>query len=386
MNLPPVCERRERLRHKNVSRSSQHRPARTCRVGTLGSFFGRGVVKKISQGVVVGAEVAPEQPLYAQANGKWFKCPCGMAFDHPPALTIHQRFCRGIGRPNDVSDNQGGEALHDPIDLVEVEAEEDDISDLDHIDNGGRPVKRRKYDGKPKQSGLRQGMKRTPHSLLFKFRVALEYEAFWGDRDRGLLTDPLKHTSEYFNGLSMSNIYNWWRKMGELKRQLTHETCGGRVQSNRSGRIVCFSSAAARRMTLHPGRGAVYLAAEAELYTKFKAERREGKRLNERYLCVNMRKLIRQHYGDEPADKFKASYGWVWRFARRHDISLRRATNHKHQSVRERLPKIKRWHARLRLRLKTGPPTKLDPKWGRWLPHNRLSIDQVCHISVFEVF
>ena len=40
-----------------------------------------------------------------------------------------------------------------------------------------------------------------------------------------------------------------------------------------------------------------------------------------------------------------------------------------------RLPKIRRWHARLRRRLKRGDT--VDPKWGRWLPRNRLAGDQV---------
>ena len=144
------------------------------------------------------------------------------------------------------------------------------------------------------------------------------------------------------------------------------------------GKLVAFSSKAARRMSLHPGRGAVFAPAEVDLYSMFQARRKKGLRVNERWLCVQMKKLVRTHYGDEPADKFRGSYGWVWRFARRHDISLRRSNNHKNTSVMERLPKIKRWHARLRRRLRTGPPSNVHVKWGRWLPKNRLNVDQVC--------
>lgn len=57
--------------------------------------------------------------------------------------------------------------------------------------------------------------------------------------------------------------------------------------------------------------------------------------------------------------------------------SHRRANNNKNQSVEERLPQIRRWHARLRVRLQDAPPFKLHPVWGRWLPENRLSVDQV---------
>ena len=99
--------------------------------------------------------------------------------------------------------------------------------------------------------------------------------------------------------------------------------------------------------------------------------------MTERWLAVRMKQLVRSQYGNEPADKFRASYGWLGRFASRYNLSLRRANNHKHQSVEVRLPKIKRWHARFRRRLKACNPETLHPKWGRWLPRDRLSIDQV---------
>lgn len=53
-------------------------------------------------------------------------------------------------------------------------------------------------------------------------------------------------------------------------------------------------------MTLHKGRQAEFAAAEEELFALFKRERREGRRVNERWLCVHMRKLIQSHYGEEP--------------------------------------------------------------------------------------
>lgn len=55
----------------------------------------------------------------------------------------------------------------------------------------------------------------------------------------------------------------------------------------------------------------------------------------------------------------------------------KKRANYKHESVEVRLPKIKRWHARLRMRLKDTPPAKLHLVWGTWLPENRLSIGQV---------
>ncbi|KAL3909761.1 MAG: hypothetical protein SGPRY_009312 [Prymnesium sp.] len=55
---------------------------------------------------------------------------------------------------------------------------------------------------------------------------------------------------------------------------------------------------------------------EVELYQLFKEQRstdknmselRMFKRVKERWLVVMMRKIIREHFGDEPADKFKDS-------------------------------------------------------------------------------
>ena len=88
-----------------------------------------------------------------------------------------------------------------------------------------------------------------------------------------------------------------------------------------------------------------------------------------------MKRLVREHYGDDAADTFKASKLWLIQFARRFGISLRRKSNAKAEPVEVRLPKIKRWHARLRRRLKRGDT--IDPVYGRWLPRNRLSHDQV---------
>ena len=63
-------------------------------------------------------------------------------------------------------------------------------------------------------------------------------------------------------------------------------------------------------------------------------------------------------------------------FTTYYSMSLRKGTNNKNTSVEDRKHKCQRWHARFRRRLQSGIGKK-DPKWGRWLPKNRLSIDQV---------
>ena len=237
--------------------------------------------------------------------------------------------------------------------------------------------KMRKNDGQPKKSGMRHGGSKTPYTIMYKYTVAKAMVAALELKDRGIITDPLVRVSEQFNGVSTSNVWNWYKQHAQLKETLTHGfQMGLRKLKNRSGSIVDLQSATARRITLHGGkRGGFYPVMEAELHKLYRQQRSKGLRVNNRWLVVNMRKLIRTHLGDEPADRFKGSYGWIWRFARRFDMRMRRSNNHKHQHVSARLPRIKRWHARLRRRLSKG--SNLDPIWGRWLPKNRLSVDQV---------
>ncbi|KAK3265708.1 hypothetical protein CYMTET_25631 [Cymbomonas tetramitiformis] len=68
---------------------------------------------------------------------------------------------------------------------------------------------------------------------------------------------------------------------------------------------------------------------------------------------------------------------WENNWLRRNSLSYRKKTNKKTKSTEERLPKIKRWHARLRLRLQTPQEGEtVDPVWGVWLPNDRYNVDQ----------
>ena len=108
---------------------------------------------------------------------------------------------------------------------------------------------------------------------------------------------------------------------------------------------------------------------------KIKAEREKGRRVSGRFIRVAMRKEIRASLGNDEADKFRASPGWFNAFLRRNNLSLRVKSISKSASLEQRLPKVKRWHARLRRRLRKGQ--QRSAKWGRWLPKNRFNVDQV---------
>ena len=141
--------------------------------------------------------------------------------------------------------------------------------------------------------------------------------------------------------------------------------------------MVTQTSAA--RFSLHSGSKCRFPLAEADTYAVCKEHRTNGLRVTARFLRVAMRRSILEHYGEVAAASFRASHRWLQAFARRHRLSLRRKTNSKHVPIEARLAKCKRWHARFRRRLRRASSTTapLHETWGRWLPQDRISIDQV---------
>ena len=213
-----------------------------------------------------------------------------------------------------------------------------------------------------------------------------EYEAL---QKLGLCPEGAgKATSAHFNGLAESNISKWKAQEEEIRKALSHEHRVDQKQSHRAGKLApSFCSKGARRMTLHRGRAPPFAACELELHALYRLRRRGngagnkgGERVTGLWLRITMKRLVRKHCGDHAADCFKACKKWLRNFARRFGMSLRRKSNSKAEPVEARLPKIRRWHARLRRRLKRDGKltrTTLHPKWGRWLPGCRFAIDQV---------
>lgn len=140
--------------------------------------------------------------------------------------------------------------------------------------------------------------------------------------------------------------------------------------------LVCLRSKAARKFTLHPGPGRKFAAAEAALHKLYREKRAKGHRVKGHFLQIQMKRCVRELYGDVAALHFKASKSWLAKFAKHYNMSYRKGTNKKNLSVEERAGKCKRWHARFRRRLKRG--RQQSDVWGRWLPQDRISLDQVC--------
>ena len=117
------------------------------------------------------------------------------------------------------------------------------------------------------------------------------------------------------------------------------------------------------------------------LIAEFKLRRAKGSKISKLWLKTKMKKKIESCYGKEAADKFKASNNWFQRFKHRHNISLRRRTNKKKNAANDGRETIQRFHRDLRkaVQSKRRRDTLFvaDQTYGRWLPKNRLNVDQV---------
>ena len=115
--------------------------------------------------------------------------------------------------------------------------------------------------------------------------------------------------------------------------------------------------------------------AEKETHRLFKLHRSEGRQISARWLKVQMRKQVKERYGEAASTGFRASRGWFTGFIKRYNIGLRKQSNSKGQSAEQRKPGIHQWHALLQHRGRRGK--QLSSKWGRWLPECWYNVDQV---------
>ena len=112
---------------------------------------------------------------------------------------------------------------------------------------------------------------------------------------------------------------------------------------------------------------------------EYKLRRDRGGKVTKQWLRTRMKVALRLKYGDEAADQFKGSKNWLYRFTKRNDISVRRRTNKKQQSSKEKIEIIQDFHRKLRkaVQSRRRRDPAFDSKWGRWLPCNRWNVDEV---------
>ena len=247
---------------------------------TLGAHFGAGILKRYEKGKLVGSELAQAHEKWAAPElGPRSICKCGKTFDHAPAFLVHRKFCTRAAAAEVLADmdmavDDDASTSSAPVrvttDPATETAADGEQSDNDSREPAGMSSKRLKNNQGFKRSGLKQGQRKMSHTLIFKYQVAMEFDARLNLKAEGVTKTPLQDVSDMFSGLSASNIWNWHQQLNELRRALTHENSGMRGFRNRLGDIVAVKSRAARRLTLHRGRAATFQVAEAELYAEHK--------------------------------------------------------------------------------------------------------------------
>ena len=338
-------------------------------------------------------------PWFNQPIGRKGTCvKCSQQFVVGAGLSNHQKSCKGGGSSSSVRHAEEAEEAEEAaaVELAgavgeqagpavaTVSPEGNEVEEPDVRGNGTAPVNgahpkrlKPKKGGGYKVSGLRDGDKKgSARTIHFKYEVVQHLRLLQARKAQGLCDFPNDETAFRY-GVAKGQVSAWQKQESSFRQALQHGTVlQGRGKSKRDyEKLVPFTCVSARKAALHPGRKRKFAAAEEEVMAIYREKRRKGLRISGYFLRITMKRIVQQHYGTDVS--FKASSCWLSLFARHFSISLRRKTNKKHLSVEERMPKCQRWHARFRRRLKGGKPEKLHPKWGRWLPEDRLSIDQV---------
>jgi hypothetical protein len=138
-----------------------------------------------------------------------------------------------------------------------------------------------------------------------------------------------------------------------------------------------------------------YSLMEKDLYGRLSDRRKRARKVSARWIVHTARHLMRVHHPDK-AEGFKAGPGWLRRFAKRWRLCRRKKTNCKNTTWEDTKPVLQRYFRTFRRRLKAegwqcaesgdSSSAGLDcwwkkaedvQKWGQYLPHLRLNVDQV---------
>ena len=192
---------------------------------------------------------------------------------------------------------------------------------------------------------------------------------------------------------SLANSKNKWKKVADEKQvskclvvkwNKARESILAEISKNKNKRNAGSAREARHRRQMvgkKAQKSEKYPLAANLLIAEFKLRRAKGNKISKLWLKTKMKKKIESCYGKEEADKFKASNNWFQRFKRRHNISLRRKTNKKKNAANDDRETIQRFHRDLTkaLQSKRRRDTSFvaDQTYGRWLPKNRLNVDQV---------
>ena len=110
-----------------------------------------------------------------------------------------------------------------------------------------------------------------------------------------------------------------------------------------------------------------------ELLKRFKDARKRGHQIDFNWLWSRARVIHREQTGKE------SSLGKhvVVQFIKKHNIKMRCKQRNKKKPRESYRQDLMKWHATTRERLiRTGLTDRFDEKWGRFIPKQRLNVDQ----------
>ena len=203
--------------------------------------------------------------------------------------------------------------------------------------------------------GRRGSEKRSARSFLFKRKVLRKLKEYEDSR----VPHPMKMAAARF-GIHKSCVTLWKKKAEYIFKQ-------------------CMNRKATAMTQRQPKRqSGKWKDVQRDLASWIRDNRKEGKSVSMLAVRLQCKKIFMQLRPDEYQD-FKCSRHMLDNFLSRAGFAIRRRTNGKSQSVDARVNGIKRFHARLRMRLRTDQEKTgiFDVKWGAYRPANRYSIDQV---------
>ena len=206
-------------------------------------------------------------------------------------------------------------------------------------------------DGRAKNRGASS---RQMRSAAFRLKVAREYEHYC--KQLPAIKSEIAGFVADLYCISTNQVYTWYRTreaINEAQKKGDRNNCRTRKKKGR------------------------FETAEKKVYELFLEERKVGRRVGPRWLMRTAKRQVDALDPPHPlAPVFRARRGWLRRFTKRFNISLRRKSNNKKVPIEQRVPFLQRWFAVFRLFLRSSQNCLgYTQRWGIY--KHRWSLDQV---------
>ena len=221
---------------------------------------------------------------------------------------------------------------------------------------------RAKDDRRRHNKGLHR---RLTRSIAFKAKVIHDYERYQ------------KQMPAEYKGVLASIVADLWNIS---KNQVNT------MVRNKADILKKYHCRATRNTCRFRQSQGMFAKEEQKVYDSFLENRKVGRQIGPKWIRQAMQREVRKIVHDPAsvyakrlaAGAFRGGSSWLFRFAKRWNICLRRKTNVKKKPIQERAKKIQRWMALYRLYLTAFQDHQgYSTKWSIYPPQCRWSLDQV---------